>query len=202
MASEAQLVQKEARDFVIRARLGDQNAKAMLVMIRNSAAAGSKRALYVMRYLKHYIDNHPVVVNAKVGFGGNPAVQRVINAIHSRMHGEPENHAPIMLNAIPRIENPKLAAVPLANCGSLLGQNNPRIKDICASFTEDEKDAFEFGRCNCFATGIHGDVSPKEQVALHMGRAVGIAQRLQAVRSHDDVPVSALSKMAAWELGE
>lgn len=204
MATQALQIQAGARALVARSRLGDQNATAMLVMIRNSAATGSKRAIYTLKYLKSYIKNHPIVEKCRIGFGCDPMTQRVINSIHSNISGEPDNHADVMIAAIPKISSPVLAAVPLANNGSLLSENNPRIKAICERFTEPQYDAFEFGRCNCFknTSNMHGDMSQGEQEALHIGKAVGIAQRIQAVRSFDDVPVSVLSSQAGWELGE
>ncbi len=196
-------VQTEARNLVTRSRLGDENAVAMLVMIRNSAAQGSKKAIYTLKYLKEYIKKHPITEACKIGFGCSPITQRVINAIHSKISGEPESHANVMVAAIPRIESPVLAAVPMANNGSLLGQNNPRINAICKFFGDSEMDAFEFGKVNCFTdtTHIHGDLSEGEAQALHIGKTVGIAQRIQAVRNHD-APIASLSKMASWELGE
>ena len=204
MATEALKIQSEARDLVARSRLGDQNATAMLVMIRNSAAEGSKRAIYTLKYLKEYIKRHPMVSKCRIGFGCDPMTQRVINSIHSKISGEPDSYADVMVAGVPRIESPSLAAVSLANNGSLLEPNNPRINAICERFNEPQLDAFEFGRCNCFknTASMHGDLTAGEQEALHIGKAVGIAQRIQAVRSFDDVPISALSKQAGWELGE
>ncbi len=205
MAATSDLVkvQTEARNLVTRSRLGDENAVAMLVMIRNSAAQGSRKAIYTLKYLKEYIKKHPVLESCKIGFGCNPITQRVINAIHSKISGEPRAHANVMVAAIPKIESPVLAAVPMANNGSLLGQSNPRIIAICKFFGDSEMDAFEFGKVNCFTDTAHinGELSEGESKALHIGKTVGIAQRIQAVRNND-APISSLSKMASWELGE
>ncbi len=204
MATEVLKIQSEARDLVARSRLGDQNATSMLIMIRNSAAAGSKRAIYTLKYLKEYIKRHPMVTKCRIGFGCSPMTQRVINTIHSQISGDPDSHADVMMVGIPRINSAALAAVPLANNGNLLGENNPRIKSIHQRLDKSQLNAFEFGRINCFrnTASIHGDMEPGEQEALHLGKSVGIAQRIQAVRDFDDVPVSALSSQAGWELGE
>jgi hypothetical protein len=202
MASEIQKVQQSAQGLVTRSRLGDQNAIAMIMMIRESAAKGSKRAVYTLKYLTEYVKKHPVKGDCRIGFGCDPMTQRVINAIHSSIGAEPSNHAPVIVKHVPKIENPALAAVPLANCGSLLHPNNPRIKAICVLFTDDQIDAFEYGRENCFEdSSMHGDLTPEDQAALHIGKTVGIAQRIQAVRL-PNTPVAILSPMAAWELGE
>lgn len=203
MATDIVKIQTEARNLVTRSRLGDENAVAMLVMIRRSAKQGSKKAIYTLKYLKDYIAKHPVIESCKIGFGCTPMIQKVINSIHSKISGDPSSHPEVVIKAIPKIDNPVLAAVPLANNGTLLGQNNPRIIGICQFFGDSEMDAFEFGKANCFTdtATIHGELSEGEQDALHIGKAVGIAQRIQAVRSFD-APISSLSKVAAWELGE
>ena len=205
MATQIQKVQGSARDLVARSRLGDQNATAMIIAIRQSAAAGSKRAIYTLKYLKAYISKHPVNNSCSIGFGCDPMTQRVINSIHSKIGAEPANHAPVMVSKIPKIKNPSLAAVPLANCGSLIkdGDNNPRIIAIVALLNQNQFDAFLFGKENCFLNtdSIHGDMPEGDRCALHLGKAVGIAQKIQIARQ-PSAPVSVLSRMAGWELGE
>lgn len=200
--TEIQKIQQSAQGLVTRSRLGDQNAIAMIMMIRESAKNGSKRAVYTLKYLTKYVKKHPVKGDCRIGFGCDPMTQRVINAIHSSIGAEPESHAPIVVKHIPKISDPTLAASSLANCGSLLNLNNPRIKAICVLFTEDQIDAFEYGRVNCFEeTSVHGELAPEDEAALHIGKTVGIAQRIQAVRL-PGTPIALISPMAAWELGE
>lgn len=205
MATEIQKVQHSARDLVARSRLGDQNATAMIIAIRESAKQGSKRAIYTIKYLTDYIKKHPITMTCNIGFGCDPMTQRVINSIHSKMGADPSRHAPIMISRIPKIKEPSIAAVPLANCGSLIkdGDANPRITAICSFFGDAEMDAYLYGEENCFLNTdtMHADMSPKEQCALHIGKAIGIAKRIQIARQPGS-RVSVLSRMAGWELGE
>ncbi len=205
MSTEIKKVEAGARDLVAKSRLGDQNATAMIIMIRESAKAGSKRAAYTLNYLTKYVKNYPVVGSCTIGFGCDPMTQRVINSLHSKMGADTNENAATVVNLVPKIKNESLAAVPLANTGDLLkGKgNNLRIIAICQFLTPTQIKAFEFGRCNCNVTtdNMHGDMHPDDQTAMHLGKAVGIAQRIQAVRLPHS-PISLISKMAAWELGE
>src|SRR4051812_37701655 len=198
MATKVQQINTAAKDLVARSRLGDQNAIAMIIMIRQSAKAGSKRAIYTLKYLTDYVKKHPIRVDCKIGFGCDPATQRVINSMHSRMGADPASAANTVVRAVPKISEPVLAAPTLANTGNLLGkiENNPRINEICQYFDEDQLDAFQFGCTFCYedTDSMHADMSEKVHKALHIGKAIGIARRIQAARK-PGTSIAVISKM-------
>lgn len=207
-------VQGAAIDLVRRARVGDQNAVAMLIMVKKSAGMGSKRAKEALKVITEYIKSHPVNGKCKVGFGCTPATQRVINRLHSQIGAEPQTYVLAIIDAIPQIPDASHAAVSLANLGDLLRDkkgkswartqdDNPRIKGMLNKLKPECRAAFLHGMQSC-GKPLHKIIVPNDrglQDAMHLGRSVGIARKIQAVRL-PEVPISAISPMAAWELGE
>jgi hypothetical protein len=53
-------VQKAAESVVRRVRSGDQNAMAMMAMVRDNAAAGNAQAILSFRFMKMYIEKNPI----------------------------------------------------------------------------------------------------------------------------------------------
>jgi hypothetical protein len=205
-----------AIDLVQRSRVGDQNAVAMLIMIKKSAQQGSDKAKRVLKLIEKYIANNSVPDwSGCIGFGCSPATQLIINRFHSTMGSEPQHYAQTVISEVPRID-PFHAAVPLSNVGDLLydrnGQiarthdANPRIRKILQKYPNVEsRTAFIYGlnSSNLPMKKLkpQSKYSDEALTALHIGRSVGIARRIQSVRL-PDVPISVISKMAAWELGE
>ena len=78
--------------------------------------------------------------------------------------------------------------------------NNPRIKRFLSSFGAEEKAAFTFGMKHKHNAKV-SHRNPNVSRAIHQGKIVGHARRLQAVR----MPGSSLEKFdsrVGWELGE
>jgi hypothetical protein len=201
--------------LVQRARVGDQNAMAMIIMVRRSAAAGSARAKQTLRVIKEYIRNNPMPNVCKVGFGCTPATQAIVNRMHSRIGAEPQAYVSVVSQEVPRIEDAYTAAVTLANSGDLIHDRNgkiartqdanPRIRGILKKLNPQCQSAFIYGMESCHKP-LHklqpsGEFHADAPSALHIGRTIGIARRIQAVRL-PHVSIATISPMAAWELGE
>jgi hypothetical protein len=58
--TNSESVKEAAESVVRRVRSGDQNAMALMAMVRDNAAAGNVRAKNSLRYMKMYIDKYPV----------------------------------------------------------------------------------------------------------------------------------------------
>lgn len=206
-----------AIDLVQRARVGDQNAVAMLMMLKKSALAGGKLAKTSMALIDKYIKENPVPDwSGCIGFGCSPATQLIINRLHSRIGEDPSEYVKAVHDELPRIDNAQHAAVPLANLGNLLTDkrgklarthdSNPRIKGLMNKLPNPGAvQAFMYGlqTCNKPLSQLKpmGDYSEDKHAALHLGRSVGIARKIQAVRL-PNVSIATISPMAAWELGE
>ena len=206
-----------AIDLVQRARVGDQNAVAMLMMLKKSALAGGELAKTSMTLVDKYIKENPMPDWAGcIGFGCSPATQVIINQLHSRIGADPDDYAQAIHDELPRIDNPQFAAVPLANLGNLLMDKkgklartlygNPRIKSLIKKLhNRGAVQAFVYGMQSCnkpiSKLKPEGEYSQDKRAALHMGRSIGIARKIQAVRL-PNVPIATISPMAAWELGE
>lgn len=67
---------KKAEALVQRARNGDQNAIATIVMIRNAAAKGSRKALMAADIMRVYINDHPSLLT-KDGIGAEDPITAI-----------------------------------------------------------------------------------------------------------------------------
>ncbi len=213
--AQIQQMKSGAIGLVHRARVGDQNAVAMIMMVRQSAKAGSARAKQTLRVIKEYIKNHPMPNIGRVGFGCTPIMQRSINRLHSRIGAEPQSYVRVVTEEVPRIDDAFSAAVTLANTGDLLcdrngkiartQDGNPRIRGLLKKMNPQCQAAFLYGMESCNKP-LHKLEPPAEfhadaPSALHIGRSIGMARRIQAVRL-PHVSIATISPMAAWELGE
>jgi len=209
-------MRQESINLVRRARVGDQNARGMLMVVKQAAVKGNARARMSLQMIEEYIRRNPGKEKCRMSFGCTPVVQQIINRLHSRMGGDPGSYVRAVIEEVPQIPDAHHAAVPLANNGDLLHDKggkparsrdgNPRIKGILNKLkTPQCHEAFMYGMQSCNRPlnklQPQGEYSPDTHSALHIGRAVGIARKIQAVRL-PNVSIATISPMAAWELGE
>ncbi len=162
MAGEGSDMASLAGSVVRRARNGDQNAMALIALVRDNAKAGYPQAQAAFSLMERYIRQHPVE--------------------GATMHGD--------------VDGTYADAVALSH-GPLL--TNPRIGQVFSSFGAEEQLAMRQGMN--LAEDIAAVAHPVLGRAMRMGRILGEARRLQAVRQ----PNSSLSRFDArvgWELGE
>jgi hypothetical protein len=162
---------------VRRARNGDQNAMALIALIRDNAKKGHPRAVESFEHLREYISTHPVDANPRIG--GEPDFVALTQAPGTRWAGD-STYA----DAVALSHGPKLT--------------NPRIGAFLSQFGGEEQAAVAFGiRHKGDASERHSNRNVSR--AIRMGKIVGQARSIQAVRE-DGSPVSAFDKGVGWEL--
>ncbi len=197
------LVKATVSDYVERARQGDQNAMSVLAMVRNAAKKGNNRAKRTMNLMVAYIKKNPVDHAPNVGFDIKRLGQSFHNAIEK---ANPWGWAAAVKTHMPTLAKKSMdgAIVRLANGPNLLGPTNANIKAMVTAYPNDVmRKAFSFGLTGQIAKILDAcqKISPDECQAMQTGFCVGMAKRIQAIRQ-PKTPLSVLSPMVAWELGE
>lgn len=179
-----------AEDLCVRARAGDQNARAMIVETKKSADSGSVQSKKALKAITDYIAKNPV----------QEAKALVIDI------GADEEQALSILRAYP-----KHAAECLAACFSELALlaavaimcDGPRIdpsRIVAPSPREAEAMVFGFETYSPISVSFlnvnAADLVPWSRSGSLLGRAAAI----QAVCA--GAPIRMISPGAAWELGE
>lgn len=155
-------------NVVNRARSGDQNAMALIAMVRDNAKKGHPKAQESFALLSEYVRTHPVS-NPRIGVDPQLGHERGVYA-----------------DAVALSHGPTLT--------------NPRIGETLSHFGGEERDAIAFGIEHKEAASERSR-NPRVSRAIRMGKILGHARRLQAVR----MAGSKLGKFDAkvgWELDD
>lgn len=184
-------VEEGARELVDRARLGDQNATAMLVRVRANAMKGVKRAQQAYTAaLAHAKGQAPARSPSKVGADPLKQIKRAAPQVKT-----PSQYL-MLVGALPFC--PEAPGAEILSRGPVLGKDV--LTFIGSTFGSDgEKRAYEYGVMSTtegFRRAFAG-AKPPFRRALQTGRVVGLASRVQAARAGN---IAAISKKAAWEL--
>lgn len=179
---ERNKMREAARELVERARLGDQNAMAMISCVREQAEQGNKRARTSFRLLKEYIEKHP---SSDGHYSPESGLMKTL--------GENVGDDAAISAWAPGVSDSYVAAVVVAGGPPL---TKDRVSSIGAHFGEDAE-VYMLAVCSPFRL-CPPEVNPS---AYNAGCVVGIARKIQGVNS-GKFPVSAISPMAGWELGE
>lgn len=202
-------MKRATQALVERARLGDQVAMATILEVGNAARKGGERAKAAYRMLKQYIDTHPAHENT---FGEEIVLAQQNRALVHTLSSAIEQSTPVqyvsaVMALVPSVGFDSLdkASVTLANGPDISSSESEYLTAVNESFPEEERKAFQFGLKNSSnlskILAVAQKANDKENKALQIGYSMGVARRIQAVR-HDNAPISVLSGMAAWELGE
>lgn len=178
-----------AEALVVRARVGDQNAMAMLGAIRQSAKAGSERARESFKLIRDYIKRHPIE-KANAAFAGDNEQIVKLAREHLRAPDEMRKAASILVYA-PSIHVDR-ATVLVANGADLT--DGKLVKLAARTLPAESRDAFRAGMAKCLRR-------TSRDPEYRAGQIVGRALRIQQVRQPSG-KVALLSPKAAWELGE
>lgn len=166
---------KVAEAFCTRARLGDQNAMAMMAMVRDNAKRGNPEAVQSFQYMKDFVAKNPVVPGSFSGEMCAPCMN-------------PDTHGAVQLANGPMLSNSRISKVVAS-----FGEEDQQI--ILQGIRKWQSDHDE----------IHKKLSARldsmQREILKIGRTLGKARALQIVRSPNG-PIAAYSPAAAWELGE
>lgn len=168
---------------VRRARNGDQNAMALMALIRENAQKGHPRAVETFEHLKEYVRCNPIDSNPRIGvdpqLGYEPDYVALTQAPGTRWSGDSTYPDAVALS-----HGPKLL--------------NPRIGEFLSQFGGEEKAAVAFGiQHKGAASEKHEDGSLSR--AIRMGKIVGQARSIQAVREPGS-SITAFDRDAGWEL--
>jgi hypothetical protein len=184
-----------AKDLVERARLGDQNAMAILEEMGKNARNGNAKARSAYSIVMEYIRRNPV--------------ETVIGVEESNVLGvlkDPANPIDQLLSALTKI--PALGSQNLINVACvILADTTPWNDQNCATADKCLNGApqslFRYG----FTFSNRGasiqqvvDTMPEAVGFLCAGHCIGTARKIQMIR-HRNAPLVILSPDIGWELG-
>lgn len=196
-----------AKSLVDRSRLGDQNALAILVKVRQNAEKGAPRAKRAFGILLNYAKRNTAEQSTDIGTETHGIFGALRTTLARVTPSQPEKYAAIATSFIPGSGKNTRAVVNAAGAFA----NGPRINHdllnhVSMAIGDDNaKEAFAFG----FENSGHRDIimkaakeaPPRERTALQIGYTLGLAKRIQDVRE-PNCPLSRFSTIVAWELGE
>lgn len=194
-------IEKSVENLVERARLGDQNAVAIITQMRVNAKKGVELAKLSMAVMKDYIDRNPA---------GNPYRPARFGGVFSAM-GE----------MVQKCGKTPMGVVAAAVTITPIVTDSVTAQETAASILADKPlpnttlkiagEASGAGEAFRMGYSLSGDQrryqllvdhAPEEKkFAVQMGYTLGVAKRIQAARDPDQ-PISKLSKVAGWENGE
>ena len=177
-------------ELVDRARLGDQNAAAMLIRVRENAQKGVERAKRAYgAAMAHARGQRPPSAPA---VHGDP-----LQAMKRAAKGS-TNPATYLATVRLAPFAPSRPAAEMLSRGPLIGKDV--LSFIGSTFgSEPEKRAYEYGVIGP-DVGVEKALmrsKPQYRRAIMTGHIVGLARRLQAARAGN---IAAISPKAAWEL--
>lgn len=193
-----------AAQLVDRARMGDQNAIALICQVRDNAQKKQPRAQKAYKALMDYVQKNPVTKNWS--FGEDAAYKAEIDSIAEHLKGTliagEDEYEKVVIEQVPDLASKSIgkAIVALANGPSLLANDEcNRFKDVADSLSEGDRVAFMTG-CK------HGmrelDSIPQElQGPFLLGHILGTARRIQAVRL-PNVAIGSCFPSVGAEFGE
>lgn len=192
--------EKEARDLVERARLGDQNAQAIIVNTGKNAQKGDPVAKSAYQYLSEYIKEHP----AKADMGAED-MQKI-----GILRAVDQNPLPIVIGVLRSLPESKNMDVIGAACVALSKGspwNGKRVRDVNNCFSGEEQKYFQYGLSNGGKQPIPQNVRSQPAIgAICTGHCIGIARRIQLMRL-PNATIGSLVKQGlihpdiGWELG-
>jgi hypothetical protein len=173
-------------DLVERARQGDQNATATIILVRKNALAGNELAKRSLaEILKYSKETSPPPTH--IGYEANALRQSCIA-------GEAAEVLGAKLSKL-AMSNPDTAVVTVANACDA-NELAKKLDELIQS------DAFRkaFDKPNAALRAMH-KVPHEAQHALLLGFVLGLATRIQCVRKPNS-PIAILSRGVAWEVGQ
>jgi hypothetical protein len=184
-------VKRGAAYLVIRAREGDQNAMGILFMLGKQAQEGNRKAARAVQEIQRYIKVHP----NRPSFGAEAAQDGPLLVKLNRFTqtDDDNQYCQAVVRIVPLCSE---RVVTVLSHGPDVFHDEQRLKALSCSFGgEDETGAFGYGL-------IGEEIDPQTEgqaKAWHVGRCVGLARKIQAVRI--GAPLAVLNPRVAWELG-
>ena len=152
---EAGSTQAMVESVVRRSRNGDQNAMALIALVRDNAKKGNPKAQHAFTLLQEYVRTHPVDSNPRIGL--DPDYVAMTQAPGTRWAGESDA---TFSDAVALSHGPLLT--------------DGRIHHMLSRFGAEDRKGVLHGMANPHSTHPHRGV--------RLGKILGQARRLQAVR--------------------
>ena len=176
---EKEKIRLAAEELVDRTRAGDQNAAAMMVMVKRNAAEGFPRAEFTLECMNRYARSATRIMG-----------ETSSTALAKEITSDQPVHVQTALNGILPAVNGLRASVILSNGPHL---DKKRVNGMIAQMDDDEKREFVMGFKNWKSNTAINSIAGK------IGKCVGYARAIQRVRD-PNTSISVLSDAAAWEL--
>lgn len=193
-ANGAQLaagVKRGAACLVIRSREGDQNAMGILFMLGKQAKQGNRKAARAVQEIQRYIQANPVKSSFGAEVPNDGPLLKKLN--HFTQTDDNREYCMAVVKLVPLCSE---RAITILSHGPDVFHDELRLQCLSTSFGgEDETGAFGYGL-------IGEEIDPQtdgQAKAWHVGRCIGLARKIQAVRI--GAPLGVLNPRVAWELG-
>jgi hypothetical protein len=193
--------QRHARDMVDRARAGDQNAAAQIIVVRQKAQAGDPQYQIAAKLLYQYMMSHP---ERNAHMGAEEIYK--LGILRAADQNDPFVVAST-LHSLPDYKHPELVRAATVALSHQSPWNNSKVHSIERAFPDpDSQSIFRFGVANGpdgkkikpLAARLH----PAQIGSLCAGYCVGTERRIQLARL-PKAPVSrVMGPDIGWELGE
>ncbi len=167
-----------AEDLVVRARAGEQNAMALIELIRLNAQT-SDRARLSMKLMHEYIKEHPV--NGESTFSADYSFNPNTREMRNRGCVQMANGSPLDNQYV-------------GNMVQVFGAKGSQKRKIIAlgiAKYAQNRELNEYAK----------KLSPPDAALLEYGRCIGFARAIQLTRRAGSA-ISAMSRAAGWEMGE
>ena len=202
MGARPTTVSDGAAQLVERARLGDQNALALICQVRENAKKGNPRAQEGFKALQLYVENNPVVSQGTMGeeIAEEAEVNLLAKEVNDAAFGE--DYVEVVRELVPDLATQSIpkAVVALANGPSLLNRDGSTyITDVYETLSNAEKKVFGLGYRHGMAELVN--IPSSLHCAFLLGHILGTARAIQAVRL-PRIPISVLAPQTGFELGE
>lgn len=190
---EQEQIRLAAEDLVDRTNDGDQNAAAMMIMVRDNAGKGNPRAQLSLKYMLRYAKGQgkSAAIHGELEPTKKKLNARVIRVLQRELAPDATTvqYRSAVLSMLPSLSMLE-GSVTLSNGPDL---DKERIESVVESLNEQDKRSFLLGFKNWRATGSESNANHR------LGRIFGLARTIQLVRL-PETPIATLSKAAGLEL--
>lgn len=192
---EHQQVRLAAEDLVDRTNDGDQNAAAMMIMVRDNASKGNPRAQLTLKYMLRYAKGEgKAAMHGETGETTSTKRKlnaRVIRVLQKELGPEATTvqYRSAVMSMLPSLSMLE-GSVTLSNGPDL---DKDRIESVVESLNDQDKKSFLLGFKNWRAGNSDSDATRR------LGRIFGLARTIQLVRL-PETPIGTLSTAAGLEL--
>ena len=193
-----------AKQLVDRARLGDQNAVAMIIRVRENAKKGSGKAKTALGLMLAYAKGGTKSASQFGSFFSSALASLRDTIVRVK---SPAQYAAQVAVHVPEIG---VSIADSANAAQALSKGPPITADLLTTMqvglaTDQAKAAFQYGVKACgnpkalVAASKTADADTKK--ALQLGFVAGLGKKFQDIRK-PNASIASFSQAAAWELGE